>query len=122
MLPFIDFLRAILETVSSRNARLFSFSRFFVAVLTFSPFATSYNTSNPVVKADFLISFNDGMTLLATLLKILANPYPLCNTGHNKKVHYLLFVRETLLEGLVHNTSPPTCYLACYHIPSNPNE
>ena len=66
-LPFTDFLGTILETVSSRNARLFSFRRFFAAVLIFSLFATSYNTSNPVVKADFPISFNDGMTLLTTL-------------------------------------------------------
>ena len=81
MLHFIDFLGAILETVSSNNARLFSFRRFFAAVLIFSPFATSCNTSYPVVKADFPVSFNDGMTLLATLLKILPRPYPLCNTG-----------------------------------------
>ena len=81
MLPFIDFLGAILETVSSKNARLFSFRCFFAAVLIFSPFATSYNTSKQVVKVDFPISFNDGVTLLATLLKIPPFPYPLCNTG-----------------------------------------
>ena len=81
LLPFIDFLGDILETVSSRNARLFSFRRFYAAVLIFSPFATSYNTFKPVVKADFPISFNDSMTFLATLLKILPIPYPLCNTG-----------------------------------------
>ena len=38
---------------------------------------------------------------------------------HDKKVHNLLFVRKTLLERLVRNNSPPICYLACYHIPSN---
>ena len=81
VLPFIIFLGDILETVSSKNARLFSLRRFFAADLIFSPFATSYNTSNPVVKADFPIPFNDGMTLLATLSKILPRPYPLCNTG-----------------------------------------
>ena len=45
VLPFIDFLVDILETVSCKSARLFSFSRFFAAVLIFSPFATSCNTS-----------------------------------------------------------------------------
>ena len=81
MLSFIDFLGAILETVLSKNARLFSFRRFFAAVLIFSPFGTSCNTSNPVVKADFPICFSEGMTLVATLLKILPKPYPLYNTG-----------------------------------------
>ena len=33
-----------------------------------------------VVKADFPVSFNDSMRLLATLLKILPRPYPPCNT------------------------------------------
>ena len=45
VLPFIVFLGAILETVSSKNARLFSFRPFFAAVLIFLPFATSCNTS-----------------------------------------------------------------------------
>ena len=61
MLPFIDVLCDILETVSSKNARLFSLRCFFGAVLIFSPFVTSCNTFKPVVKVDFPISFNDGM-------------------------------------------------------------
>ena len=81
VLPFIDFPGDILERVSSKNARLFSLRRFFATVLIFSPFATSCNTSKPVVKADFPISFNDGLTLLATLLKILLRPYHLRNIG-----------------------------------------
>ena len=82
LLPFIDILGAILETVSSRNARLFSFRHFLAAVLIFSLFARSCKVFIPVIKADFKISFDDGLTLLATCLNILSIPCPLYNTGY----------------------------------------